>query len=123
MPKIVSLFNSQEELGLAIEELAQADLGDIETEVIDNLEDQANQFLGAPTTSVNPAVITPTPVIITTSHKDNLIDRIGVDEEEADFLAQGLKSGASLLVVEVEEKYLGKATEILRQHQGQLFET
>lgn len=123
MPKIVSLFNSQEELGLAIEELAQADLGDIETEVIDNLEDQANQFLGAPTTSVNPAVITPAPVIITTSHKDNLIDRIGVDEEEADFLAQGLRSGASLLVVEVEEKYLGKATEILRQHQGQLFET
>ena len=123
MPKIVGLFNSQEELGLAIEELAQADLGDIETEVIDNLEDQANQFLGAPTTSVNPAVITPAPVIITTSHTDNLIDRIGVDEEEADFLAQGLKSGASLLVVEVEEKYLGKATEILRQHQGQLFET
>jgi hypothetical protein len=123
MPKIVGLFNSQEELGLAIEELAQADLGDIETEVIDNLEDQANQFVGAPTTSVNPAVITPAPVIITTSHKDNLIDRIGVDEEEADFLAQGLKSGASLLVVEVEEKYLGKATEILRQHQGQLFET
>jgi len=123
MPKIVGLFNSQEELGLAIEELAQADLDDIETEVIDNLEDQANQFVGAPTTSVNPAVITPAPVIITTSHKDNLIDRIGVDEEEADFLAQGLQGGASLLVVEVEEKHLGKAAEILRQHQGQLFET
>jgi hypothetical protein len=122
MHKIVGLFNSQEELGLAIEELARTDLGDIQTEVIDNLGDQANHFLGAPTTSVNPAVITPAPVIITTSHRDNLIDQVGVDEAEADFPANGLQGGASLLVVEVEEKYLDAAVGIIRKHEGQLFE-
>jgi hypothetical protein len=122
MPKIVSFFNSQAELGRAIEELARVNLGDIQTEVIDNLEARADQFMGAPTTAVDPAVVTPAPVIITTSHKDHLIDKIGVDEAEADFLANGLQGGASLLVVEAEEKHLGQVVEILREHQGRLFE-
>lgn len=122
MHKIVSLFDSQEELGLAIEELARANLPDLQTEVIDNLEDSTNQFIGAPVTSVNPSVVTPTPVVINTSHKDNLIDRLGIDEAEADFLVHGLHGSASLLVVEIDEKYLGKVLEILHEHEGQIFE-
>lgn len=122
MHKVVSLFSSQEELGLAIEELAKVNLGDIETEVIDNLEDSVNQTVGTPVTSVNPSVVSPTPVVIETSHQDNLIDRLDIDQDEADFLAHGLQHGGSLLVVEVEDDYLGQTLEILRKHEGRLFE-
>ena len=122
MRKIVSLFSSQEELGLAIEELAKTDLGDIETEVIDNLEDSANQIVGAPLTSVNPSVVNPTPVVVTTSHQDSLMDRLGIENDEAAFLAHGLQHGGSLLVVEVEDEHLGQTVEILRKHEGRLFE-
>lgn len=122
MHKVVALFSSQEELGLAIEELAKANLGDIQTEVIDSAEEGHNAAMGSPVTSVNPSVITPTPAIIATSAKDNLMDRLDIDEAEADFLAHGLQHSSSLLVAEVAEEYLGKTLEILRQHQGRLFE-
>jgi hypothetical protein len=122
MQKIVSLFDSQEELGLAIEELAQANLADLQTEVIDNLEDSTNQFIGAPVTSVNPSVVAPTPIVINTNHKDYLIDKLGVDESEAEFLAHSFHGGASLLMIEVDKKYLDKVLEILEKHGGQIFE-
>ena len=122
MHKVVTLFSSQEGLGLAIKELAKANLGNIETEVIDNLEDSLNQTVGVPVTSVNPSIISPTPAVVSASHQNNLMDRLDIDKDEADFLAHGLQYGGSLLVAEVEDDYLGQTLEILRKHEGRLFE-
>ena len=120
MHKLVALF-SQADLELAIEELAKTGL-DAKTEVIDTVADSVNETVGTLSNSVNPSLVLPTPVVSTKSQVDNLTDKLDIDEDEAEFLAHGLQHGASLLVAEVNEEHLGRTLEILRSHQGRLFE-
>ena len=121
MHKVVALFSSEGDLELAIQALAEAGLG-AKTEVIDAVADSVNETVGTLSNSVNPSLVLPTPVVSTPSQVDNLTDKLDVDEDEAEFLAHGLQHGGSLLIAEVDDEHLGPTLEILRSHQGRLFE-
>lgn len=122
MHKIACLFSSPQELEAAIQAIAQADLGDVDTEVIDNVEDQGTQILGAPVTNVNPSVQTPAPALLGANNKDYIMDRLDIDEDEGEFLARGLEHGATIYLVEVDDEHRSQALAILREHNANIFE-
>lgn len=116
MAKIASLFGSDADATRALDALARADYGEVETEVFDQaragFRDDAVALSAYPSTSgggvVGPGASSP------------WIDTdMGMDDDTVRFFTDGVRNGGVLVLVEVEDEQAAAVEQFLREHGGQ----
>jgi hypothetical protein len=118
MVTLFSLFDSELEATNVIDALAATDFGDqVETEIITGGRAIIGGSIVAPAADPQFQSAVPGPVVLPFGVGENT----GLDDEEAAFFAQGVKSGGVLLKVDVDDEQADVVRRILREHNGRTY--
>lgn len=115
MEKLVGLFSSPKDVEQLSRRLAEDEFKDLDVRIIEQTE------LTVPTT-------TPIPASGVTSGRSSAAVSFGqigtvfpdldLDDELARFLENGVRDGATVVIVEVDDDEVGKVQQIMRDHNG-----
>lgn len=123
MTVIASLFESQAEATRALDALAAADIGDVDTRVIESEEEASQGPSSGTIPALDPAAPGPAGAAAPVAGWQSLIMGSDLEEDEADFFIQGVRDGGVLVLVrEADEEHEETIEQILRENGGRAYE-